>query len=57
MRVLSFQKSLKKWSFDEDNFQDHPSETALDDYEFDHVIDNDGSIEELIEEVKQLKLV
>lgn len=54
---FEFSESLKKWSFDEDNFQDHPSETALDDYEFDHVIDNDGSIEELIEEVKQLKLV
>jgi len=35
----------------------HPSETALDEYEFDHVIDNDGSIEELVEKVKQLKLV
>jgi hypothetical protein len=35
----------------------HPSETALDDYEFDHVIDNDGSIEELLEKVKLLKLV
>lgn len=35
----------------------HPSETALDDYEFDHVIDNNGSIEELVEKVKQLKLV
>jgi len=35
----------------------HPSETALDDYEFDHVIDNNGSIEELVEKVKQLNLV
>lgn len=35
----------------------HPSETALDDYEFDHVIDNNGSIEDLIEKVKQLKLI
>jgi len=32
----------------------HPSETALDDYDFDHVIDNNGSIEELVEKVKQL---
>ena len=30
---------------------DHPSETALDDYEFDYVIPNTGTIEELIEEV------
>tara|TARA_R110002020_G_scaffold380110_1_gene591298 strand:+ start:38 stop:904 length:867 start_codon:yes stop_codon:yes gene_type:complete len=35
----------------------HPSETALDDYEFDHVIDNNGSIEDLVEKVKQLKLM
>lgn len=37
--------------------EEHPSETALDDYEFDHVIDNNGSLEELIEKVKQLNLV
>lgn len=30
---------------------DHPSETALDDYNFDYVIPNKGNIEELIEEV------
>ena len=35
----------------------HPSETALDDYKFDHVIDNNGSMEELVEKVKQLNLV
>tara|TARA_R110002020_G_scaffold157720_8_gene340626 strand:- start:2011 stop:2850 length:840 start_codon:yes stop_codon:yes gene_type:complete len=35
----------------------HPSETALDNHEFDITIDNNGSIEELIEKVKQLKLV
>jgi hypothetical protein len=34
----------------------HPSETALDDYEFDIVVENDGSIEELVEKVKKLKL-
>tara|TARA_R110002020_G_scaffold100855_5_gene238087 strand:- start:16789 stop:17784 length:996 start_codon:yes stop_codon:yes gene_type:complete len=50
-------ETLQKWSFDEDNFQEHPSETALDDYEFDHVIENDGSLEDLVEKVKQLKLV
>jgi hypothetical protein len=32
----------------------HPSETALDDAEFDYVIENDGSIEELIEKVKDI---
>jgi hypothetical protein len=35
----------------------HFSETALDGYEFDNVIENNGSIEELVEKVKQLKLV
>ena len=35
----------------------HPSETALDNYEFDHVIDNNGSLDELVEKVKQLNLV
>lgn len=32
------------------NTGDHPSETALDDYDFDYVIPNKGNIEELIEE-------
>jgi hypothetical protein len=32
----------------------HPSETALDDAYFDHVISNDGTIEDLIEEVRQV---
>jgi len=30
----------------------HPSETALDDAKFDYVIDNDGTIEDLIQKVK-----
>ena len=47
----------KKYIMGHDPFETHPSETALDDYEFDHVIDNNGSIEDLIEKVKQLKLV
>jgi hypothetical protein len=32
----------------------HPSETALDDAEFDYEIDNNGSIEDLIEKVKEI---
>tara|TARA_R110001606_G_scaffold19453_1_gene71318 strand:- start:2634 stop:3476 length:843 start_codon:yes stop_codon:yes gene_type:complete len=36
---------------------EHPSETALDDYKFDEVIENNGSIEELIEKVKKLNIV
>jgi len=34
--------------------QEHPSETALDNAEFDYVIENDGTIEELIEKVKDI---
>tara|TARA_R110000868_G_scaffold359380_1_gene621239 strand:- start:7404 stop:8174 length:771 start_codon:yes stop_codon:yes gene_type:complete len=36
---------------------EHDSETVLDDYEFDYVIKNNGSIDDLIEEVKKLKLI
>jgi len=32
----------------------HPSETALDNAEFDYVIDNNGTLEKLIEKVKQI---
>jgi len=32
----------------------HPSETALDDAYFDHVISNNGTIEDLVEKVKQI---
>ena len=35
----------------------HPSETALDSAEFDIVINNDGTLEDLIEKVKNLSLV
>lgn len=34
----------------------HPSETSLDDYEFHHTIENDGTIEELIEKVRKILL-
>jgi len=34
----------------------HSSETALDNWEFDHVIQNDSNIESLIEKVKELNL-
>lgn len=40
----------------EDNYNkvNHPSETALDDYPFDYVIDNNSTIEELIYKVKDI---
>jgi hypothetical protein len=36
------------------NIESHISETALDDYTFDYTIDNNGTIEELIEKVKEI---
>lgn len=33
---------------------EHESETALDDYEFDYVIENNGTIDDLIEKVKEI---
>ena len=36
----------------------HPSETALDDYDgFDYVVENDGSIEDLVDKIRQLNIV
>ncbi len=32
----------------------HPSETALDDYKFDYVVENNSTIEDLIEKIKQI---
>lgn len=34
--------------------QEHPSETALDNAKFDYTIENNGTIEELIEKVKEI---
>jgi len=37
---------------------EHPSETALDDYDgFDYVVENDGSIEDLVDKIRQLNIV
>lgn len=33
---------------------EHPSETALDDARFDYVIDNDGTLDELVQKVKDI---
>ena len=35
-------------------FNDHPSETALDNATFDYVLDNNSTIEELVEQIKQI---
>ena len=40
------------------NTGDHPSETALDDYDmFNHVINNNGTIADLVEEVKKVLII
>lgn len=44
----------KEWVEKDNPFNQHPSETALDDATFDYTIYNDGTIEELIEKVKQI---
>jgi len=48
----------KKYIMGHDPFETHPSETALDDYnDFDYVIENDGTIQDLIDKVKALNIV
>lgn len=51
---FEFNSYLNRWNFDEDIPNQHPSETALDNANFDYVIDNNGTIEELIEKVKEI---
>lgn len=46
----AFDKIMKEQS----GVKEHISETALDEYDFDYVIDNSGSIEELVEKVKEV---
>ena len=53
---FKYSKALDRWSFDENNYQEHESETALDIAEFDCTINNNGTIEELIEMIKSLLL-
>lgn len=52
---LGFDESTNEWIDIEDCYRgkEHESETALDNYKnFDYIIDNNGSIEELVEKVK-----
>ena len=46
--------NCSEWSLDLNKEQEHVSETALDNAEFDYVIDNNGTIKELIEKVKEI---
>ena len=52
---LDYEDYLKKAKFDGWSVvEQHPSETALDNAEFDYTIDNNGTIEELIQKVKNI---
>ena len=54
---LDYNEWLKQKQFYENQgwqFTEHPSETALDDAEFDYYIDNSGTIEDLIEKVREI---
>jgi hypothetical protein len=37
-----------------EEFPQHESETALDDYEFDYILNNSGTIDELVTEVEKM---
>ena len=55
--TLDYNEWLKQKQFYENQgwqFTEHPSETALDDAEFDYVIENDGTIEDLVEKVREI---
>jgi hypothetical protein len=51
---FTYSETLNKWSLDEEIIQEHESETASDEANFDYVIDNNGTIEDLIEKVKEI---
>jgi len=56
---INRKSEIEKWSkFDIDGFHEYPkehkSETALDDYTFDYVIDNNGTIDDLINNIKDI---
>lgn len=47
-RNIQFSGTSSEWK---DSKHNHPSETALDDYQFDYVVDNNSTLEELIEKI------
>ena len=55
--TLDYNEWLEQKQFYENQgwqFTEHPSETALDDAEFDYVIENNGTIEDLIKKVREI---
>lgn len=58
-KILTFEDRPGYWIKElayniQNNIKEHPSETTLDNYPFDYIIDNNGTIDELIEQVKQI---
>ena len=54
---IKHSKTGKTHLLSREAFTEHPSETALDDAEFDYEIINDGSIEDLIAKVRQILII
>lgn len=55
---FKYSKDAQKWYFDEDKEDNHSSETALDNYtDWDYIIDNNGTIEDLVNKVKELNII
>lgn len=52
--ILTVQRGMLTGHEDELLGKEHPSETALDDAEFKYTINNDGSLEELIDKVREI---
>ena len=51
---FEYSDSLGLWKHDEDVVKEHISERALDNAKFNYTVDNNGTIEELIEKVKDI---
>jgi len=60
-KYLSYSGGILAWLLGHDKEMseklNHPSEIALDDYEFDYVINNNGDLNELIKEFRNLSLI
>ena len=53
-RIVGIRHTLKDGTYKDEIIKEHESETALDDATFDYYINNNGSLEELIEEVVKI---
>ena len=53
-RIVGIRHTLKDGTYKDEIIKEHESETSLDDATFDYYINNNGSLEELIEEVVKI---